>query len=221
MRRFDKLKNIHKANLLNEVRYLESKGLITEDTNISYEQEIDDIINKLNNNNQLEPILIQNKYSIKKEGDGFEITMGDKKWLIDNEKRLKRFLLGKFFEDNKGKNINLSKYKTEKIKGNDLKIGDVYVRNIDGARYVYKVLSGFRKYSGNPNFYLLDVEVLDVGAQVKVVSPYPNGDYEILGQNIGDKVTDRFKNMYGSSVSNYTNNIKFGDVIKILDYQKI
>lgn len=31
MRRFDKLKNIQKANLLNEVRYLESKGLISEE----------------------------------------------------------------------------------------------------------------------------------------------------------------------------------------------
>jgi hypothetical protein len=30
MRRFDKVKNIHKANLLNEVRYLESKGLLKE-----------------------------------------------------------------------------------------------------------------------------------------------------------------------------------------------
>jgi hypothetical protein len=30
MRRFDKLKNIYKANLLNEVRYLESKGLMRE-----------------------------------------------------------------------------------------------------------------------------------------------------------------------------------------------
>jgi hypothetical protein len=31
MRRFDKLKNINKVNLLNEVRYLESKGLISEE----------------------------------------------------------------------------------------------------------------------------------------------------------------------------------------------
>jgi len=41
MRRHDKLKNIHKANILNEVRYLESKGFINEYKILDFKNTID------------------------------------------------------------------------------------------------------------------------------------------------------------------------------------
>lgn len=46
MRRFDKLKNIQKVNLLNEVRYLESKGLLKEnDEPIDYSLDFNGWVN--------------------------------------------------------------------------------------------------------------------------------------------------------------------------------
>ena len=47
MRRFDKTKNILKANLLAEQRYLESKGLIKEDTDIMVVNNLDELKNKI------------------------------------------------------------------------------------------------------------------------------------------------------------------------------
>lgn len=45
MRRFDKDKNIQKANLLAEQRYLQSKGLLKENLDVSYEFYYDGNVN--------------------------------------------------------------------------------------------------------------------------------------------------------------------------------
>lgn len=218
MRRFDKLKTIRKANLLTEERYLESKGLLNENEANDGVNKIETLVGGLvDSPDFLNPKQISNKYSIKKE-NGVIILIDNVEnsvMSIDDFKRLKRILINDYFNENKGKNINLKNYSTEKIKGNELKIGDVYARDIAGSRYIYKVLDNFKPSHHNPNFFNLSVETLDVGNSPKRVENNPDGTYEIIGKNIGDKTIDTFKNMFGVNVSN---KIQFGDVIRVLNF---
>lgn len=46
MRRFDKINNIRKANLLSEQRYLQSKGLLNENVDLINESQIDNVIDQ-------------------------------------------------------------------------------------------------------------------------------------------------------------------------------
>ena len=198
----------------NIIKKLLREGL-TEETE-KYTQKIENIVNKIiNSEDTLEPISINDKYSFKKENNKISIITDNGVRTFDDVKDLKRYFLVRYFEDNKGQNIKLSNYKTEKIKGNELKIGDIYVRTHDGARFIYKILSNFRPYRNNPNFFDVDVEVMGVGNQIKHVSNNPDGTYEIIGKNIGDNIIDTFKNKFGISMSN---KIEFGDVIKILNF---
>ena len=218
MRRFDKLKTIHKANLLTEERYLESKGLLKENKGNDGVDGIETLVDSLvDSPDFLNPKQISNKYSIKKE-NGVIILIDNVEnsvMSIDDFKRLKRILINDYFNENKGKNINLKNYTTEKIKGNELKIGDVYARDIAGSRYIYKVLDNFKPSHHNPNFFNLSVETLDVGNSPKRAENNPDGTYEIIGKNIGDKTIDTFKNMFGVNV---LNKIQFGDVIRVLNF---
>jgi hypothetical protein len=62
MRRRDKIKNIQKANILAEQRYLQSKGLIIEATLSNQEQRIlNDILNEINNINEADFNSVINK----------------------------------------------------------------------------------------------------------------------------------------------------------------
>jgi len=116
-----------------------------------------------------------------------------------NKTEALKTLSSKIAKSRAGKNIDLKEYKTEKVNGQDLKVGDIYSRVINGTRYVFKVLSkpylptkGMRAL-GDMN---MDVEVLHVGNQVSEM-PESSGTGALVEneytKKVGDKTIDTFR----------------------------
>ena len=108
-----------------------------------------------------------------------------------------------------GSNISLKDYETEKVGGHTLKVGDVYVRNIDGTRYVYRLLESPRRDRSRGNFWNARVEVLSIGN----TNNEKNSKYGIKPLNVGDTRLDIFKSSDKSSS-------KFGNVSKINNWKE-
>jgi hypothetical protein len=109
-----------------------------------------------------------------------------------------------------GKNISLRDYKTREVKGEELKVGDIYVRDENGQRYVYRLLETPRVDPSKRNFFNANVELIHIGE-------YNNSDAKKYGatvKNIGDKSLDRFK-------SSKANLRKFGNVKVIENWNEV
>jgi hypothetical protein len=123
-----------------------------------------------------------------------------------NKTEALKTLSSKIAKSRAGKNIDLKEYKTEKVNGQDLKVGDIYSRVINGTRYVFKVLSkpylptkGMRAL-GDMN---MDVEVLHVGNQVSEM-PKSSGTGALVEneytKKVGDKTIDTFRTKSSSEL---------------------
>ena len=115
-------------------------------------------------------------------------------------------------KENKGENIKTKDYKTTKKRGQDLKVGDVYVRRFGDTLVVYKVLSKLRKYTGQ--FYNMDVEILHVGNHVNRKEVGPDGEVREDSRRVGNKTIDTFKNMISGS-----GNFNFGEVTVLENFE--
>lgn len=115
-------------------------------------------------------------------------------------------------KENRGENINVRDYKRTKKRGQDLKVGDVYVRRIGDTLFVYKVLSKLRKYTGQ--FYTMDVEILHVGNHVNRKEVGPDGEVREDSRRVGNKYIDTFKNMISGS-----GKFNFGEVIVLENFE--
>lgn len=116
-----------------------------------------------------------------------------------------------------GENIKLRDYKTEKIKGHELNVGDVYVRTQFGVKYVFKMLSKPTRSKSDGRFWNVDVEVLSIGNQPVgelVYSIERKLEVSPFEKVVGKKTIDTFK----SPSSSY---IVFGNVTKINNWEEI
>jgi len=112
---------------------------------------------------------------------------------------------------NRGTNIKPKDFKTVKKRGQALKIGDVYSRKINGATYVFKVLSKLRKSNGQ--FYSMKVQVLDTGTDYVRQELDPQLNIREVGKKVGEETVDFFKNLSSP------NGINFGEVTVIEDFK--
>jgi hypothetical protein len=106
--------------------------------------------------------------------------------------------------------ISLRDYKTKEVRGNELKVGDIYVRDEGGQRYVYKLLETPRVNRSKRNFFIAEVELMHIG-------DYNNEDAKKYGttiKNVGDKSLDTFK-------SSRANLRLFGNVKVIENWEKV
>ena len=187
-----------------------------------YPREIDDIFNEMVNSEdvlELKPIPLLDGLFFKKENNEISVIDPNRgtevNFNADEYTRLKTYLVSKYFKHNKGQNIKLSKYKREKIKGNELKIGDIYVRDIGGTRYIYKMISKFNKSDKPGYFWSNAVEIMDIGNEEKIISKDPDGTFEVVGHSVGQKSFDSFKNKWSSY---HTTKVEFGNVIRLLNF---
>lgn len=106
--------------------------------------------------------------------------------------------------------ISLRDYKTKEVRGNELKVGDIYVRDEGGQRYVYKLLETPRVDRSKRNFFIAEVELMHIG-------DYNNKNAKKYGttiKNVGDKTLDIFK-------SNRANLRLFGNVKVIENWEEV
>jgi len=116
-------------------------------------------------------------------------------------------------KENKGENINVRDFNRTKKRGQNLKIGDVYVRRIFDTLVVYKVLSKLTKNTGQ--FYYMDVEVLHVGNHVNRKEVGPDGEVSESRLIVGRKTVDSFKNMMSG-----TGKFNFGEVTVLENFEQ-
>ena len=115
-------------------------------------------------------------------------------------------------KENRGENINVRDFKRTKKRGQNLKIGDVYVRRIGDTLVVFKVLSKLTKNTGQ--FYYMDVEVLHVGNHVNRKEVGPDGEVSESRLIVGRKTVDSFKNMISG-----TGKFNFGEVTVLENFE--
>ena len=116
-------------------------------------------------------------------------------------------------KENAGKNINVKDYKKTKKRGQDLKVGDVYVRRFGDTLFVYKVLSKLTKYTGQ--FYTMNVEILHVGNHANRKEVGPDGEVREDSRRVGNKTIDTFKNMISGS-----GKFNFGEVTVLENFEQ-
>jgi len=142
------------------------------------------------------PIEIAEKTYISKVGDTYNISFPDKRANdgIARKNNLTKeqaidILNKKITNENKPTKINPRDYKTKEINANELKVGDIYIRDENGQRYVYKLLENPRVDPSKRNFFNAEVELMHIGT-------YDNESakkYGSIEKNVGDKSLDRFK----------------------------
>ena len=136
-----------------------------------------------------------------------EMSMKDKeaanrKKIIEHNQKAK---------ENRGTNVKAKDFKTVKKRGQDLKVGDIYLRKINDAVYVFRVLSKLNKSNGQ--FYNMKVEVLDTGTDYVRQELDPQFNIREFGKKVGEETIDTFKNLsspYG---------LNFGEVTVIENFE--
>lgn len=153
-----------------------------------------------------------------KNGDSFDYQSSEKgrgKQKFSSREGMISFTNNKLSESRAGKNIQLKDYETETVTGDKLKVGDVYVRDISGTRYVFKLLSKPKRDSRG-NFYSAKVEVLSIGNQpVGFRTATPSSELGEIFENeraVGKTSFDGFKSITKDSGT-------FGNVKKINNWE--
>ena len=182
----------------------------TRETQKTLLEESTDIINSLKDGDSF---TLPNGSTISKNGDLFEFQSSEKgigKRKIENKDDAIFQLNNKLSESRAGKNIELKNYQTEKTNAANLKVGDVYVRDILGTSYVFKLLEKPKVDTSKRNFYVAKVEVLSIGNQPteyrdKDISS-KIGKPKAFEKRVGGTSYDRFK--APSKDSNVFGNVK-------------
>jgi hypothetical protein len=177
---------------------------------------LEESINAIDSMNEGETLSIPNGTSITKNGNEYRYKTPD-----GGTRNLDRDSAVQMFNNNTakakaGKNISLNDYEVETVKGNSLKVGDVFVRDIDGNRYVYRLLEKPRRDRSRGNFWNADVEVLHIGGQPT----------EILNTTLDDKigkVSKEEKQVGRTTIDTFKSQSKdsavFGNVKKINNWE--
>ena len=153
-----------------------------------------------------------------KNGDSFDYQSSEKgrgKQKFSSRERMISFTNNQLSKSRAGKNIELKNYDTETITADKLKVGDVYVRDISGTRYVFKLLSNPTR-DGRGNFYNAKVEVLSIGNQpTEFRTADPSSELGIIPESekaVGKTTFDSFKSKTKDSST-------FGNVKKINNWE--
>ena len=155
--------------------------------------------------------------TITKNSDGtFTIEKKDQEKRSVDKTSATSILATGIAEDSKGKNINLKDYDIEEVKGEELGVGDIYVRDIGGVRFVYRLLSIPKRDVLKGNFFRSDVEILHIGKHKVSILRNPDGTlYESSADiKVGNKSVDTFKSLN----KNYRT---FGKVKKINNWTDV
>jgi hypothetical protein len=155
---------------------------------------------------------------VTKNGDSFDYQSSEKgmgKSKFSNREEMIFFTNNQLSKSRVGKNIELKNYDTETVTGDKLKVGDVYVRDISGTRYVFKLLENPTR-DRRGNFYNAKVEVLSIGNQpTEYRSATPSsklGKVFELERAVGKTTFDSFKSITKDSST-------FGNVKKIKNWK--
>lgn len=165
-----------------------------------------------------ELVKLSDTVSIQKRGNEYFVTaMRDTGVLYTfrpmNLAEAKIFAENNLYKENAGSNINPQKYSPQQKRAQNLKIGDIYTRTINGSRYVFQLMSDFRKDRLNGQFFNADVKVLDVGKQTLRKELSSDGKIKTFGYSVGQTTIDRFKNM------DSPNGFNLGEVTVINDFE--
>lgn len=196
-----------KSETVTEVKET-SKSLLDEST---------EIIDSLKNG---ESFTFPDGSTVTKNGDSFDYQSSEKgtgKKKFSSREGMIFFTNNKLSESRVGSNIQLKDYDTETVNGNELKVGDVYVRDIRGTRYVFKVLSKPTR-DKRGNFYDAKVEILSIGNQpTEFRTKTPSSELgKILESEraVGKTTVDSFKSITKDSNT-------FGKVKKINNWNEV
>ena len=155
---------------------------------------------------------------IERTGDTFKWNRGENGTREISREDVIRITNNTIAESKAGSNIEIRNYNTETVKGEELKVGDVYVRDINGTRYVYRLLEKPTVRSGPGAFFGAKVEILSIGKQpIEVLTPEPGSKIGKVfegEQREGGTVTDYFKSPSKTQRS-------FGKVKKINNWEEV
>ena len=155
---------------------------------------------------------------IERTGDTFKWNRGEYGTKEISREDAIRITNNKIAESNAGSNIEIRNYNTETVKGEELKVGDVYVRDVNGTRYVYRLLEKPTVRSGPGAFFGAKVEILSIGKQpIEILTPEPGSKIGKVfegEQREGGTVTDYFKSPSKTQRS-------FGKVKKINNWEEV
>ena len=164
---------------------------------------LEESINAIDSMSDGETLNISNGASITKNGNEYEYRTPE-----GGVKTINKDSAIKVFNNNTskaraGKNISLIDYDTKSVRANNLDVGDVYVRDIDGVRYVYRLLEKPRIAARGGQFRTANVEVLHIGNQpIEFLQSTPDnkiGKVSEYEQRVGKKTIDTFKAQTGDS----------------------
>jgi hypothetical protein len=145
---------------------------------------LDESIEKVDGIKDGEFIELPDGSKIEKVGDAFKWNRGENGTREISRGSAIKITNNKIAESRAGDNISLNAYDTETVKGEELNVGDVYIRDDKGTRYVYRLLSKPKvRARDTGSFWNADVEVLHIGKQ----------PIEVLEQKLGDEIGEVYK----------------------------
>ena len=177
---------------------------------------LEESINAIDSMKEGETLSIPNGTSITKRGTEYNYKTPDGGTRSIGRDSAIQMFNNNTAKANAGKNISLNEYETETVKGNNLKVGDVFVRDVNGTRYVYKLLESPRRDRSRGNFWNAKVEVLHIGNQPTEILNTTTGN--VIGtvneneKQVGKTTIDTFKSQSKDSAV-------FGNVKKINNWE--